>query len=298
MTPAPGVLRKAFKDIIPVMTGYLVLGLGYGIILQSKGYGALWALATSALIYAGSIQYVAIDLLAGGASLITAALTTLMVNARHLFYGLSMVGKYKGAGWKKPYLIFALTDETYSLVCRDMDLPEKSRHRYDFFVSLFDQIYWVSGCVLGALIGGVLPFSVEGIDFALTALFVTVFVEQWLQTRDHTAAIVGVGSSILCLLLFGADSFLIPTMAVITLALTLLRRKTYITYLGKMLPYAIMGMLVIYCLRSVSFGSTAGWLPALLSCLVVTLVHLAKRSTLLSILSGTVCYMLLVQLVF
>ena len=226
MTPAPGVLRKAFKDTIPVMTGYLVLGLGYGIILQSKGYGALWALATSALIYAGSMQYVAIDLLAGGASLITAALTTLMVNARHLFYGLSMVGKYKGAGWKKPYLIFALTDETYSLVCRDMDLPEKSRHRYDFFVSLFDQIYWVSGCVLGALIGGVLPFSVEGIDFALTALFVTVFVEQWLQTRDHTAALVGVGSSILCLLLFGADSFLIPTMAVITLALTLLRRKT------------------------------------------------------------------------
>ena len=219
------LIRTAFTATIPVLTGYLVLGFGYGILLQSKGFGVLWALATSALIYAGSMQYLAVDLMAGGASLIAAALTTLMVNARHLFYGISMIDKYKGAGKKKPYLIFALTDETYSLVCRDIDLPAPQRHRYCFLVSLFDQIYWVTGSVLGALAGAVLPFSVEGIDFALTALFVTVFVEQWLSTKDHTAALAGVGASMVCLLIFGSENFLIPAMIAITLLLTLLRGR-------------------------------------------------------------------------
>ena len=219
------LIRTAFTATIPVLTGYLVLGFGYGILLQSKGFGVLWALATSALIYAGSMQYLAVDLMAGGASLIAAALTTLMVNARHLFYGISMIDKYKGAGKKKPYLIFALTDETYSLVCRDIDLPAPQRHRYCFLVSLFDQIYWVTGSVLGALAGAVLPFSVEGIDFALTALFVTVFVEQWLSTKDHTAALAGLGASMVCLLIFGSENFLIPAMIAITLLLTLLRGR-------------------------------------------------------------------------
>ena len=219
------LIRTAFTATIPVLTGYLVLGFGYGILLQSKGFGVLWALATSALIYAGSMQYLAVDLMAGGASLIAAALTTLMVNARHLFYGISIIDKYKGAGKKKPYLIFALTDETYSLVCRDIDLPAPQRHRYCFLVSLFDQIYWVTGSVLGALAGAVLPFSVEGIDFALTALFVTVFVEQWLSTKDHTAALAGVGASMVCLLIFGSENFLIPAMIAITLLLTLLRGR-------------------------------------------------------------------------
>lgn len=211
-------IKKALKDTIPVFSGYIVLGMGFGILMQSKGYGVLWTLAMSVFIYAGSMQYLAVDLLGGGASLISAALTTLLVNARHLFYGISMVDRYKGAGKKKPYLIFALTDETYSLVC-----STEQSHGYCFLVSLFNQIWWVLGSVLGALVGSVLPFSTEGIDFALTALFVTVFVEQWKSTKDHIPAIVGVAASVLCLLLFGADNFLIPAMIVITTALSLLK---------------------------------------------------------------------------
>lgn len=211
-------VKKALKDTIPVFSGYMVLGMGFGILMQSKGYGVLWTFAMSALIYAGSMQYLAVDLLAGGASLLSAALTTLLVNARHLFYGISMVDRYKDAGKKKPYLIFALTDETYSLVCNTA-----GSHAYCFLVSLFNQIWWVSGSVLGSLLGSVLPFSTEGIDFALTALFVTVFVEQWKSTKDHVPAIVGVVASVTCLLLFGADGFLIPAMIAITVALSLLK---------------------------------------------------------------------------
>ncbi len=219
-------IRKAFLSTVPVMTGYLVLGIGFGIILKTNGYGVLWALAMSVFIYAGSMQFVAVNLLTGGASLLTVALTTLMVNARHLFYGISMIDKYRGAGAKKPYLIFALTDETYSLVCNDGAHKNISdRHGYYFLVSLFDQIYWVTGCVLGSLLGSVIPFSTEGIDFALTALFVTVFVEQWLDSKRHSPALIGVGASVLCLLIFGRDSFLIPAMIIITVLLIIIRKK-------------------------------------------------------------------------
>ena len=217
-------IREAFVDTTPVLAGYVVLGMGFGILLSSKGYSPLWSLAMSLFIYAGSMQYLTIDLLTGGASLITAALTTLMVNARHLFYGVSMIEGYKGMGKKKPYDIFALTDETYSLVCQDeKHQTAEERHRYAFWISLLDQCYWVSGSLIGALLGQIIPFSVEGIDFALTALFVTVFVEQWLSTKDHASAIIGVAASVLCLLIFGADRFLIPAMAAIMIALAVLR---------------------------------------------------------------------------
>lgn len=215
-------IKKAFWDTLPVMTGYLFLGVGFGIILQQNGYGPLWALAMSLFIYAGSMQYVGIGLLTGGASLLTAALTTLMVNARHLFYGLSMIEPYKGAGRRKPYLIFALTDETYSLVSRK--LPEDvERISYCFFVSLFDQCYWVLGSILGSLAGN-LPVDFTGIDFALTALFVTVFVEQWLSSKNHLPALVGVICAAVCLVLFGADNFLIPTMILIAAILVMLQK--------------------------------------------------------------------------
>lgn len=215
-------IKKAFWDTLPVMAGYLFLGVGFGIILQQNGYGPLWALAMSLFIYAGSMQYVGIGLLTGGASLLTAALTTLMVNARHLFYGLSMIEPYKGAGRRKPYLIFALTDETYSLVSRK--LPEDvERISYCFFVSLFDQCYWVLGSILGSLAGN-LPVDFTGIDFALTALFVTVFVEQWLSSKNHLPALVGVICAAVCLVLFGADNFLIPTMILIAAILVMLQK--------------------------------------------------------------------------
>ena len=211
-------------DTTPVMAGYLVLGMGFGILLRTKGYGPLWAFCMSFFIYAGSMQYLTIDLLTGGASLIAAALTTLLVNARHLFYGISMVEGYKGMGKKKPYAIFALTDETYSLVCQDeKHSSREERQTYAFWASLFNQIWWVSGSLIGAVLGQMIPFSVEGIDFALTALFVTVFVEQWLSTKDHASAIIGVAASVVCLLIFGADSFLIPAMAAIMLSLAVLR---------------------------------------------------------------------------
>ena len=218
-------VKIALVSSLPVMAGYVVLGTGFGILLSSKGYGPLWTLAMSLFIYAGSMQYLAVDLLAGGAGLITAALTALMVNARHLFYGISMIGKYRDTGKFKPYLIFALTDETYSLNCSTLPEGITDPPRYYFLVSLFNHGYWVLGSMLGAALGFVIPFHTEGIDFALTALFVTVFVEQWLSTKNHIPALIGLGSSVLCLILFGADAFLIPAMVLITLALALYGKK-------------------------------------------------------------------------
>jgi len=212
-------IERAFIKSLPVMAGYIVLGIGFGILLKKAGYGLFWSFLMGLTIYAGSMQYVAVSLLTSGASLISVALTTLMVNARHLFYGISMIDKYEGAGNKKPYLIFALTDETYSILCSD-DIPEGvDRHGYSFFVSLFNQCYWVFGCVLGSLLGTIVTFDTAGIEFSMTALFVTVFVEQWLTTKNHLPAIVGLVCSIICLVIFGAESFLIPTMITITLAL-------------------------------------------------------------------------------
>lgn len=222
------VIKQSFIDTLPVMTGYLVLGFGFGIIIKAYGYGFLHAFLMSALVYAGSMQYAAIGLFTGGASLITVALTTLMVNARHIFYGISMIDRYKETGIKKPYLIFALTDETYSLVCNDNPkIEEKDRHKYYLLVSLFNHFYWI--------LGSVVKFNSEGIDFALTALFVTVFIDQWLSkckkktekysfkrdVKNHFPAIVGVLASALCLVIFGKDNFLIPAMLIIAFSLCL-----------------------------------------------------------------------------
>jgi len=213
------IIRSALVDTLPVMTGYVFLGFGFGILMYQSGYRVFWSVAMSLLIYAGSMQYVAVSLLTGGADLLTVALTTLVVNARHLFYGISMVDAYKNSGKKKPYLIFALTDETYSLVSQYQDPEGGSRHSYCFWVSLFDHIYWISGTLLGALAGSVLQINLEGIEFVLTALFVTIFVEQWLSEKDHRPAIIGVSVTLGCLLVFGKDVFLIPSMAVIALLL-------------------------------------------------------------------------------
>ena len=221
-----GIVGKAFYKSLPVMAGYVVLGIGFGILLRSAGYGVLWAFAMSVLIYAGSMQYVGVGLLAGGASVITTILTTLMVNARHLFYSISMIDRYKDSGKYKPYLVFALTDETYSLLC-DGKTPEgEDANKYRFLVSLFNHSYWVAGSVAGSLLGTVLPFSTEGIEFAMTALFLASFTEQWIENKDHIPAITGVVSTLLCLLVFGTESFLIPAMLLITLVLTLLRKRT------------------------------------------------------------------------
>jgi 4-azaleucine resistance transporter AzlC len=216
-------LRYAFRASVPVMAGYVLLGIGFGLLMYDKGYSFWWSVLMSVTIYGGSMQYVGVSLISGGASLITTAITAVMVQARHLFYGISMLDKYRDTGKRKPYLIFALTDETYSLVCSP-ELPEGvSRNGYYFLVSLFDQFYWVFGSFLGGVIGSAFTFNTTGIDFSMTALFVVVFVEQWESTRQHIPALLGLGAAILCLLIFGSDQFLIPTMIVITLGLFLFR---------------------------------------------------------------------------
>ena len=221
------IFKRALKDTFPVLTGYLVLGFGFGIIMKSNGFGIALTAAMSLLIYAGSMQYAAIGLMTGGASLLTMGLTTLMVNARHLFYGISMLEKYRDAGKCKPYLIFGLTDETYSLVCTDpAGTGAEERRGYYLLVTLLNHLYWVGGSVLGAVAGAVLRFNSEGIDFALTALFLVVFLEQWLTTETHGPALIGVGASVVSLLIFGADSFLIPAMVGIGIILALYREET------------------------------------------------------------------------
>lgn len=215
-------IKYAFKQSLPIMAGYIVLVIGFGILLKSKGYGVIWAFFMSLFIFAGSMQYVGVNLLAGGASIITTALMTIMVNARHLFYGVSMLERYKDTKPYKPYLIFGLTDETYSLVCSG-DVPAGvDRNKYFFLLTMFNQCYWIIGGVAGNLIGSLITFNTAGIEFSMTSLFLVVFTEQWMSTKDHTSAIIGVVTSAACLLIFGSDNFLIPAMIGITIILIVL----------------------------------------------------------------------------
>ena len=218
-------LKVAFRDTLPVMAGYLFLGSGFGILLrQQTGLGTVWSVVMALCIFAGSAQYMLVGLLAAKASLLSVAFATLLLNARHLFYGISLVDRYKDAGKKKPYLIFALTDETYSLVTQNTPPEGISRLQYCFLVALLDHIYWVCGCLLGGLAGR-LPIDFSGVEFVLTALFVTMFVEQWLSNKSHRPAIIGVGCTVMCLLIFGSELFLIPSMVLIA-GLLLLMKKT------------------------------------------------------------------------
>lgn len=218
--------RKALITSIPVMTGYLFLGFGFGVLLRQAGYGVWWALVMSITMYAGAMQYLAIELITGGAGLVTVALTTLMVNARHLFYGISLVEKYRDAGWRKPFLAFTLTDETYSLITRiPARVNGKSQRNFFLLLSVMNHCYWITGCVLGDAVGDSLPFNTQGIDFVLTALFLTIVTDQWLQSkRGHVPATIGAGSALVCLAIFGPDNFLIPTMIVILVGLLAGRR--------------------------------------------------------------------------
>ena len=209
------------------MAGYLILGFGFGIIIKANGYSIALAAAMSIFIYAGSMQYVAIGLITGGATLITTALTTLMVNIRHLFYGISMLEKYRLAGKAKPYLIFSLTDETYSLLCGELqNIAPEDRTRYELLVSLLNHFYWIAGSVAGAVAGSLISFNSQGIDFALTALFLTVFTDQWLSVKKHGPALIGLGASVACLIIFGAEHFLIPAMLIMALTLSLYREES------------------------------------------------------------------------
>lgn len=217
--------KKAFRDSLPIMAGYLALGMGFGVMLQSKGYSFWWALLMSCTMFAGSGQYAGVDFLASGASILTTAVMTFIINARHFFYGFSLLDKYKGAGALKPYMIFGLTDETYSIVCSAKPGDDISPKKYYFFLTALNHLYWITGCVLGAVAGEFLPFDSKGIDFAMTALFVVIMVEQWLDTKLHLPAVLGVATTAVCLLVFGADLFIIPSMTLIAAELLLFRKK-------------------------------------------------------------------------
>ena len=216
--------KYAFKQSVPIMAGYIVLGMGFGVLLESKGYGVLWAIAMSVFIYAGSMQYVAINLITGGASLIATALMTLMVNARHLFYGISMLDKYKNTGWKKFYLIFGMCDESFTVNCTVTPPDDVDRGWFMFFVNLLNQIYWVFAATAGALLGYVIHFDTTGIEFVMTALFVVMFLNQWEESKDHLPALVGLICSAICLLIFGSSNFIVPSMIFIIVAFTAERR--------------------------------------------------------------------------
>ena len=212
--------RQAFIATVPVMTGYLALGFGFGIILKANGYETALAPVMSCVIYAGAMQYVAVELLSGGASLLTVGMTTFLVNARHLFYGISLLDKFKNVGKRKPYLIFALTDETYSLLCHETPhIPAEERKNYYFLVALFNHLYWITGCTLGAVTGSLVKFNSTGLDFVLTALFITIFIDQWRSTTNHAPALMGMAVTTVCLILFGRENFLIFAMAGILLLL-------------------------------------------------------------------------------
>ncbi len=213
------IVKQAFIKTIPVMAGYLVLGIGFGVLLAKIGYGPLYAILMSVTIYAGSMQYVAISLIDSATSLISVAITTLLVNGRHLFYGLSMLEKYQNIK-RKPYLIFGMTDETYSLLCQE----ESKEEDYYFYITIFNHCYWIIGCLTGNLIGTLIPFNSAGIEFSMTALFVAIVVEQWLTTKDHLPAILGFVSAIVCLILFGPEHFLIPAMLAIMVLLIVIRK--------------------------------------------------------------------------
>lgn len=212
--------KAAFPHTIPIFLGYLFLGIAFGVSLTSKGYHFMWAILMSLTIYAGSGQFLGVNLLAGGANIINTAVMTFMVNARHLFYGLSMLGKFKGMGKKKPYMIFSLTDETYSLLCSTKAPEGVDEKWFCFFIALLDQSYWVFGSTIGALAGSFIKFDSTGIDFAMTALFVVIFVEQWETVKNHIPALIGVVVSVIALLLVGPDNFIVLSM-VFMLALLL-----------------------------------------------------------------------------
>lgn len=205
-------LRAAFPYTIPVLLGYIFLGIAFGILLSSQGYPFYLATLMSLFIYAGSMQFVTINLLTGGASILSAILMTLMVNARHLFYGLSMLEKFRTMKRKKPYMIFSLTDETYSLLCGLEPPSGTDRNSFYFWIALLNQSYWVIGSTVGAIAGSLITFDSTGIDFAMTALFVVIFVEQWETTKNHIPALLGLAVTLVCLIIFGATNFIVFSM--------------------------------------------------------------------------------------
>lgn len=223
--PFFAALRAAFPHTIPILAGFLFLGITYGVYMSVSGFAWWYPCLMSLAIYAGSMQFVTVNLLMGLFDPLQALAMALLVNARHLFYGISLLEKYRGTGKWKPYLIYALTDETFSINCTAEPPAGVDHSLFMLSVSLLNQSYWVIASTLGGIFGSLLTISTEGLDFAMTAMFVVIFLENWLKSKDHTNAILGLILPLLCLVIFGADAFMIPAMISIIAALTLLRTK-------------------------------------------------------------------------
>lgn len=220
-----GALSAAFPHTLPVLAGFLFLGIAYGLLMETKGYGALWSVAMSAIAFCGSMQFLAVSLLAAGFDPLGAFLLSLMVNARQLFYGISMLDKYKGLGKARGILIYTLCDETFS-ISSSVQPPEGINRKYFYLsISLLDYFYWIFGTLLGGLLGGYIGFSTEGVDFALTALFVVLFLEQMKDKKNHISGLIGIGSALAALVIFGADNLVLPAMGIILAVLLLVGRK-------------------------------------------------------------------------
>ena len=222
-------LRAAFPYTIPIFAGFWFLGLTYGIYMNVSGFSFLYPMLMSLTIFAGSVEFITVNLLLGAFNPFQALFLTLMVNARHLFYGLALLEKYRGLGWKKPYLIFGLCDETFSIHCAVDPPPGVDKGWFYFFITLLDQSYWILGSVIGGVAGAVIPFSTEGVDFAMTALFVVIAVEQWKTYRKHLPALLGCAVTVVFLIIlgsvFGQDQMLLISLGVIVLILLILRDR-------------------------------------------------------------------------
>ena len=221
-------IKKAFKAAfpytIPIFAGFWFLGMTYGIYMNVSGFSFLYPMLMSITIFAGSMEFITVDLLLGRFNPVQAFLMTLMINARHLFYGISMLDKFRGTGLKKLYLIFGMCDESFSINYTAKIPPDVDRGWFMFFVTLLNHFYWFSGSTLGGIFGSLIHFNTEGLDFVMTAMFTVIFLEQWLKDRQHISALLGLGISLLCLWIFGADNFIIPSMAAMLMMLTLLRK--------------------------------------------------------------------------
>lgn len=218
-------LKAAFPYTTPILAGFLFLGAAYGMMMHERGFAFWWPCLMSAVIFAGSMEFVTVGLLCSAFEPTQALLLALTVNARHLFYGVSMLEKYRGTGRVKPYLIFGLCDETFSINCFSSPPEGVEKQDFYFFVTLFNQLYWVAGATLGGLLGGLLPFSAKGIDFVMTALFVVIFMDQWKTTRRHAPALLGLAVSAVCLVIFGAQRFLLPAMGLLLVILGAFRGR-------------------------------------------------------------------------
>lgn len=218
-------LKAAFPCTIPIMTGFIFLGASYGIYTNASGFSFVYPLFMSMLIYGGSLEFVAVEMLLSPFAPLQVFIMALLIQARHLFYGLSMLDKFKGTRWKKFYLIYGMCDETFS-VNYTADIPEDvDKGWFMFFVTLLNQFYWVASATAGGIIGSLLKINTDGISFVMTAMFVVIFMDQWLKEDNHISSLIGLGVSLIFLLIFGADAFMIPTMIAIVTLLTVLRRR-------------------------------------------------------------------------